>query len=128
VNNFTNSNEAAIGALQRAARLSPLDPLGQLMKFGTAVAHLQSGRHEQAIEWADQALMQKPGFINAMIVRAAACGHLDRREEGREWVSPIGQIAPTLTISDIRNFLSAFFVPEALAWQVDGLTKAGMQP
>jgi TolB-like protein len=85
VNCFANSNEAAIEALQRAARLSPLDPLGQLMKFGIAVAHLQSGRYQQAIEWADQALLQKPGFINAMIVRAAACGHLDLREEGREW-------------------------------------------
>lgn len=74
------------------------------------------------------ALLQKPGFINAMIVRAAACGHLDRREEGREWVGRIGQIAPTLTISEIKNFLSVFFVPEALAYQVDGLAKAGMQP
>jgi hypothetical protein len=62
-----------------------------------------------------------------MIVRAAACGHLDRREEGREWVGRIGQIAPTLTISEIKNFLSVFFVPEALAYQVDGLAKAGMQ-
>lgn len=74
------------------------------------------------------ALLQKPGFINAMIVRAAACGHLDRREGGREWVGRIGQIAPTLTISEIKNFLSVFFVPEALAYQVDGLAKAGMQP
>lgn len=128
VNSFANNNEAAIEALQRAARLSPLDPLGQLMKFGTALAHLQSGRHQEAIAWADQALQQKPGFINAMIVRAAACGHLDRREEGHEWVGRIAQIAPTLAISEIRNFLSVFFVPEALAWQVDGLAKAGMQP
>ena len=30
VNSFANSNEAAIEAFQRAARLSPLDPLGQL--------------------------------------------------------------------------------------------------
>jgi adenylate cyclase len=48
VNSFANSNEAAIEAFQRAARLSPLDPLGQLMKFGTAIAHLQSGRYQEA--------------------------------------------------------------------------------
>jgi len=69
--------------------------------------------------------MQKPGFTNAMIVRTAACGHLQRREEAREWVGRIREIAPQLTVSGIRGFLSGFFVPEALASQVDGLTKAG---
>jgi adenylate cyclase len=106
-------------------RLSPLDPLGHLVKFAFALAHLQSGRYEEAIEWADRALMQKPGFTNAMIVRTAACGHLQRREEAREWVGRIREIAPQLTVSGIRGFLSGFFVPEALASQVDGLTKAG---
>jgi hypothetical protein len=125
---FAYHNDAAIEALERAARLSPLDPLGHLVKFAFAIAHLQSGRYRQAVEWADRALIQKPGFIHAMIVRTAACGHLDLRDEGREWVGRIRQIAPTLTTSDIRGFLSVFFAPEALACQVDGLAKAGLPP
>jgi len=128
VNCFANRNEPAIEALKRATRLSPLDPLGHLTKFGFALAHLQSGRYEQAIEWADEALIQKPGFINAMIVRTAACGHLGLREQGRVWIERIHQAAPTLTINAIKDFLSVFFVPEALACQVDGLAKAGMSP
>jgi len=91
-----------------------------------AVVHGQSGRYEQAIEWADRALIQKPGFVNAMIARAAACGHLGLREEGRGWVRRIGEIAPQLTVSSIRDFLSGFLVPDALAFQVDGVAKAGM--
>ena len=83
-------------------------------------------RYEQAIAWADQALMQKPGFTNAMIVRTAACGDLQRREEGREWVGRIHEIAPQLTVGGIADFLSGFFVPEALAAQVDGLAAAGL--
>ena len=94
VNCFANRNEPAIEALKRATRLSPLDPLGHLTKFGFALAHLQSGRYEQAIEWADEALIQKPGFINAMIVRTAACGHLGLREQGRVWIERIHQAAP----------------------------------
>ena len=89
MNCFACRNDAAIEALERATRLSPLDPLGHLVKFGFALAHLQSGRYEQAIEWADRALIQRPGFINAMVVRTAACGHLGRREEGREWIGRI---------------------------------------
>jgi tetratricopeptide (TPR) repeat protein len=126
VNCFACRNDAAIEALQRVTRLSPLDPFGHLVKFGFALAHLQSARYEQAIEWADRALIQKPGLTNAMGVRTAACGHLDLREEGREWVRRIREIAPQLTVSSIRGFLSGFFVPEALAYQVDGLAKAGL--
>ena len=115
-----------IEALERVTRLSPLDPFGHLVKFGFALAHLQSGRYQQAIEWADQALMQKPGFINAMIVRTAACGHLGLQQQGREWIVRLREIAPQLTVGGIRDFLSGFFVPVALAYQVDGLVKAGL--
>ena len=126
VNCFACRNDAAIEALERVTRLSPLDPLGHLVKFGFALAHLQSGRYKQAIEWADRTLVQKPGFINAMVVRTAACGHLDLREEGREWVGRLREIAPQLTVGSIKDFLSGFFVPDSLAYQVDGLAKAGL--
>ena len=60
------------------------------------VPHLQSERYEEAIVWADRALIQKPGFLNAMITRTAACGHLGRQAEGSDWVGPIREIAPRL--------------------------------
>jgi tetratricopeptide (TPR) repeat protein len=126
VNCFACHNDAAIEALQRMRRLSPLDPLGHLVKFASALAHLQSARYEEAIEWADQALIERPGFTNAMLVRTAACGHLGRREEALAWVGKIREAAPQLTVSGIGSFLSGFFVPEALAYQVEGLVKAGL--
>lgn len=122
VNCFACRNDAAIeGDAPEPAR-SARPPL----KFAFAVANLQSGHYAQAIEWADRALIQKPGFINAMVVRTAACGHLDRREEGREWVVRVRKIASQLTVNGLRNFLSGFFAPVALAYQVDGLAKAGL--
>ena len=126
VNCFAARNGAAIDALERAVRLSPLDPLGHLAKFSFALAHLQSGRYEEAIEWTDRALIQKPGFFNAMCIRAAACGHLGQREQGRELVERIRAISPGLTVKSMSDFLSGFFVPEAVAFQADGLRKAGM--
>jgi adenylate cyclase len=126
VNCFACHNDAAIEAVQQMMRLSPLDPLGFLVKFMFALAHLQSARYEQAIEWADQTLIDRPGFTNAMLLRAAACGHLGRREESLVWIGKIREIAPQLTVSGIKGFLSGFLVPEALAYQVDGLVKAGM--
>ncbi len=123
---FACHNDAAIEALQQVTRLSPLDPLGFLVKFTFALAHLQSARYEQAIQWVDQTLIERPGFTNAMLLRAAACGHLGRQEEAGVWVGKIGEAAPQLTVSGVKEFLSGFFVPEALAYQVEGLAKAGM--
>jgi adenylate cyclase len=126
VNCFACHNDAAIEALQHVTRLSPLDPLGFLVKFTSALAHLQSARYEQAIEWADQTLIDRPGFTNAMMLRAAACAHLGRSEEALAWVGKIREAAPQLTVTGLKAFLSGFLVPEAMAYQVDGLVKAGM--
>lgn len=126
VNQYANRPGATIGALEHAVRLSPLDPLGHMVKFAFAVAHLQSQRYEEAIEWADRALVQKAGFFHAMCIRAVACGHLGRREEGREWVDRIREIAPDLTVESYREFLSTFIVPEGVAIQAEGMLKAGM--
>jgi len=41
-------------------------------------------------------------------------------------VGRIREIAPQLTVKSLRDFLSGFFVPEALAHQVDGLAEAGL--
>jgi tetratricopeptide (TPR) repeat protein len=123
---FANRNEAAIAALERAERLSPLDPLGHLVKFGFAIAHLQSERYEEAIVWAERALIQKPGFLNAMITRTAACGHLGRQAEGSDWVGRMREIAPGLTVKGVGDFLSGFFVPSAVAFQTGGLRAAGL--
>jgi adenylate cyclase len=126
VNNFANRPGAAIDALEHAVRLSPLDPLGHMVKFSFGVAHVLAHRYEEAIEWFDRALVQKPGFFGAMQSRAGACGLLGRREEGQEWVDRIREINPDLTVQSYSDFLSGFIVPEAVALQADGLRKAGL--
>jgi hypothetical protein len=60
-----------------------------------------------------------------MIVRAEACGRLDRREEGREWVDRILEISPYTTVKSFSDFLSGFYVPEVVTLQADALRKAG---
>ena len=38
----------------------------------------------------------------------------------------IREVAPQITVRSIKFFLSGFFVPEALAYQVEGLVKSGL--
>ncbi|MGA8611864.1 MAG: tetratricopeptide repeat protein [Xanthobacteraceae bacterium] len=50
VNMFGNRPDPAIEALQNAARLSPLDPLGHMITFAFGVTHVLANRNEEAIE------------------------------------------------------------------------------
>ena len=90
------------------------------------MAHVLASRNEEAIEWVDRALVQKPDFLKAMIVRTVACGRLGRREEGREWVGvdQVLEISPEMTVKNFSEFLWSFKVPEAVALQADRLRKA----
>jgi hypothetical protein len=60
------------------------------------MAHVLASRNKEAIEGVDRALVQKPDFRQAMIVRAVACDRLRRREEGREWVDRVPEISPEM--------------------------------
>ena len=63
-----------------------------------------------------------------MVVRTASWGHLGLREEGREWVGRIRDIAPQLTVSNIRRLSFGILRPRwRWTYQVDGLTKAGLR-
>jgi len=126
VNDFGNRPSPAIAALGRATRLSPLDPLGHMVKFGLGLAHLYAQRYEEAIDWLDRAIVQKPGFFAAMQVIAAACGHLGRHEEGRQWVTRLREIVPDFSVTKQSSFLTRFMVPEAVEIQLEGLRKAGL--
>jgi adenylate cyclase len=126
VNLFRNRPGPAIDALQRASRLSPLDPMDHTVKFALGIAHLLSQRYEEALEWADRALVQKPGFLSAMSLRAVACGHLGRLDEGREWIARLRELVPDLTVASMSDYLAGFAVTEYVAVFAEGLRRAGL--
>ena len=124
---FRNQPGPAIEALQRAMRLSPLDPLGPGFKSSLASAYLISGRYEEAIEWADRALHEQPRFDPAMGVKVVACAHVGRLDEARECLKQRLELQPGLTIAGWKaNAAVKFASPEILALYVDGLRKAGL--
>jgi adenylate cyclase len=126
VNLFRNSPGPAIDALVHARRLSPLDPLGHTIEFGLSLAHLLSQRYEQAIEYADRALAQKPGFLSAIATRTGAYGQLGRRKEASEGVARLRMIMPDLTVAKMREYVAGFAVAEYVTAVTEGLRKAGM--
>ena len=116
----------AIEALERAMRLNPLDPLGRSFTAGLALAHLVAGRYDEAVDWADRAMREEPGYTAALRIKAVACAHLDRIDEAREAMRQLIEFQPWQTIARTKMSFLRTHPPEIAEMYVDGLRKAGM--
>jgi tetratricopeptide (TPR) repeat protein len=119
--------DPAIEALQRAMRLSPLDPLRWIFFGGMSFANLVARRFGESIDWADRSLREQPRYASVYRAKAIACAHLDRVEEARESARRILELQPAFTIAGwVRTYGAFICTPETLAMCVDGLRKAGL--
>jgi adenylate cyclase len=116
----------AIEALERAMRLNPLDPMGRAFTAGLALAHLVAGRYDEALDWADRALREEPGYTAALRIKAVACAHLDRIDEAREAIRQLIEFQPWQTVARTRMSFLRTYPPEIAEMYADGLRKAGM--
>jgi len=126
VEGFSNRPALAIEALQRAIRLSPLDPHRWTFWAALALAHLIAGRYEETIEWADRALHEHPAANHALGFKAVACSRLGRMEEGCECIKGFCELRPGWTVAGVEAVLGTAMSPEVLSVYLDGLRKAGL--
>jgi adenylate cyclase len=116
----------AIEAFEHALKLSPLDPLGgRAFTAGLAAAHLNAGRYEQAVEWADRSLAAQPDYRPAMRIKVISCAYLDRIDEACDWLGRMLKIDPGLTIAGLKATMPPMS-PERFARYAEGLRKAGL--
>jgi tetratricopeptide (TPR) repeat protein len=112
--------------LERAIRLSPLDPWGARgFTYLLALAHLAAGRYKQAIDWADRSLAAQPGYRAALLLKVVSSAQLGRIDEARDAVSRVFELEPGLTVARWRTPVPPF-PPDLLARFEDGLRKAGL--
>ncbi len=124
---WQNQPDSAIEAHQQAIRLSPLDPLAYSSTGGLAFAHMEAGRYEEAIEWADRTLHAQPRYIPAMRIKLVCLAYLGRTDDTNDWLKQVLAVQPELTIAAWKaSFASTVFSPEILALYADGLRKAGV--
>jgi tetratricopeptide (TPR) repeat protein len=90
------------------------------------VAHLAAGRYDEAKDWVDEALDERPEGVPSIRLKAILCGLIGRIEEGKEWLSRLLQLTPDATVSRFNAETSTFLAPEIRAVMAEGLRKAGM--
>jgi TolB-like protein len=126
IHTLRNQPAAAIEAIDRAQRLSPFDPLGYWNAVSLAIAHLSARRFEEAIEWAERALHDRPRIATAIRVKIVANAHLGRLDDAHAELAWMLAIDPGLTITGYRMFLEPSIAPELIELLVIGLRLAGL--
>lgn len=124
-NNFAGKPDVALSCFERALRLSPTDPGSFFFVTGAAMAHLLSGRTEEALELAGKSMALNPGWDTTQLVLAAASSQLGRSAECRAAVERLLAIAPRSTVS-LYGELLRFRHEENLAVVLEGLRAGGL--
>jgi class 3 adenylate cyclase/Flp pilus assembly protein TadD len=91
--------EEAVRSLERAMRMSPVDPRLHLTFAGIGLALIELGRFDEAIVAAKKALRQNPSFSPAYRCLASAFAHLGRDAEAREAAARLLEADPAFAIS-----------------------------
>jgi adenylate cyclase len=115
--------EEAIRSLERAMRMSPVDPLQFTALTGMGFALIELRRFDEAIVAGKKALRQNPSYPGAYRCLASAFAHLGRDAEAREAAAGVLELDPTFTISAwiARSRLSI-----NAKLMIEGFRKAGL--
>jgi TolB-like protein len=122
---WRGDTDEAIEYFAHAMRLSPLDPESYRMQAGMAVAHLFAGRFETAIDWAERALRDLPGFLMAVAIIAASHALAGRLEDARHSMRRLRELDPALCLAGLREWLPIRRADHFAALK-EGLRKAGL--
>jgi tetratricopeptide (TPR) repeat protein len=122
---WLGETEAAIDYLQRAMRLSPVDPLIFMMQAAMAMAHFIAGRDEEAFAWAEKSTQRNPFFPAATWTAAASAANLGRSEDAVKYIARLRQIDPGVAIPTIEQRLN-LRRPQDRARLIDALRRAGL--
>jgi adenylate cyclase len=122
---FLGAPELAIEHLERAVRLSPLDPLIFIVMNGVVLAHFFAGRHDEALAWAGKTLRHNPNYAAALIMAAVSAALTGQSDEMQKAVGRLRDIDPAVRIASFAN-VWPLRRPEDLAAFEKGLRLTGL--
>ena len=108
-------------------RLSPADPHTFTMRTATPSAHFSAGRYDEALAWAEEVAWERPGFLIAAIVVAAAAAQAGRPETAERAMGRLRQLEPDMRLGSMRDYWPIRRPPDVARWD-EGLRRAGLPP
>jgi len=125
VKTFLGETDLAIEHIQRAMRLSPLDPLMFLMYLVTALAHFVAGRYSEAALWAGKALREQPNFLATIRLSAASHALSGQLDHARNAIIRARELDPAMRLSNLRDRVGPFR-PDDFSKYREALRMAGL--
>jgi TolB-like protein/class 3 adenylate cyclase len=117
--------DLALAHVERAKRLSPVDPHMFTMNGAEALAHFVARRHDEAFASAENALRHNPFFSQATRVAVASAAILGRMDDAKKYFARLQMLDPELRISNLADRIS-FRRPDDFSLLAEGLRKAGV--
>ena len=96
---FRDEPDAAVGAAEKARRLSPIDPFRYYYESLSATALFAAGRYAEALELADRSLLRHDRHISTLRAKAASLHCLGRAHEARAAAREILRRKPDFTVA-----------------------------
>jgi TolB-like protein/class 3 adenylate cyclase len=117
--------DLALDHVERAKRLSPVDPHMFTMNGAEALAHFVARRHDEAFASAESALRHNPFFSQATRVAVASAAILDRMDDAKKYFARLQMLDPELRISNLGDRIR-FRRPDDNSLLAEGLRRAGV--
>jgi len=121
---FDGQSDDAIRYFELALRMSPHDPLKAFFFSGTGVAHYMAHRYDEAVDWARNAIRERPEFTAGRRILCASLAQAERVEEANKELSVLLQLQTNLSIAWIEQHVP--YTPNAMSHFIDGMRKAGL--
>jgi len=100
---FLGQPDEAIEPIERALRLSPLDPLIFIVQMGFIFAHFFAGRYDEALASAKKSLAQNPNYVTAIVMAAVSAALAGREDEMTKAVGQLLRMDPSYKMSSFKN-------------------------
>jgi adenylate cyclase len=125
IRTYVGDARTAIAQLERAMRLSPVDPSTFYFTTALALAHFVGGDSEGAAGLARRAIHDRPSFLTGHRLLAACLARLGRLDEAAGAVRTLLALAPGYRLADAARHL-AVRDQAVRELYLDGLRKAGL--
>jgi TolB-like protein len=125
IQTYLDRTDLARAHFERAALLSPFDPLNFNRFVGLALAAYCEGEYEEAVQWAEKARIERPGLPWAYRVLGAARAELGDKEGAAAAVVRLLADSPSLTVERVMEAMP-FRRPDIAQRFAGGLAAGGL--
>jgi TolB-like protein len=122
---FLGEHEVAMERIERAMRLTPLDPFTFMANTLIGACHLFLGHYDEASSFAERGFREQPNSSFPARIVAASHALAGRADQAGRAAVRLRQIYPAFRVSLIKDRVP-FRRPEDLARYEEGLRKAGL--